>query len=199
MAKKGSGIFLVYTDMDAAHEEEFNAWYDTEHLPERLSVPGVETALRFVCLDGHPRYLAMYDLEKHEVLATPAYLAVAYDQSSPWTKRVTSRVRVTRTSGNQIYPGNVVTKRPARVYLLRYRGLNKEAGREIVAAVRKAFEGRPETTQVRVLAHEAGAGGVDYMAFIETRAPFTDKIEVGALGAHADAIDMVNTYAPYAT
>ena len=197
MAEKG--FLLVMMQCPPTLEDEFNAWYDTEHLPERLSVPGVETALRFVCLDGHPRYLAMYDLEKHEVLETPAYMKVAYDQSSPWTKRVTSRVRVTRTSGSQIYPGNVITKRPARVTLVRYRGLNKEAGREIVAAVRKAFEDRPETTQVRVLAHDTGASGIDYMAFVEAKAPFADKIDVKSLGTHAGVIDMVNTYAPYAT
>ena len=31
MAKKGRGIFLVYTDIDPIHEDEFNAWYNTEH------------------------------------------------------------------------------------------------------------------------------------------------------------------------
>lgn len=195
MADKG--FLLVMMQCPPTLEDEFNAWYDTEHLPERLAVPGVETALRFVCLDGNPRYLAMYDLARHEVLETPAYLKVAYDQSSPWTRRVTSRVRVTRTSGNQVYPGNVITKRPARVYLLRFRGLNKEAGGEIVTSVRRTFEDRPETTQVRVLAHDTGAGGIDYMAFVEARAPFADKIDVKALGAHSAAIDMVNTYAPY--
>lgn len=191
------GFLLVMMQCPPTLEDEFNAWYDTEHLPERLAVPGVETALRFVCLDGNPSYLAMYDLEKHEVLETPAYLKVAYDQSSPWTKRVTSRVRVTRTSGTQIYPGNVITKRPARVYLLRFRGLNKETGREVVAAVRRTFEDRPEVTQVRVLAHDTGTGGIDYMAFVEARAPFADKIDLKALGTHADALDLVNTYAPY--
>jgi hypothetical protein len=195
MAEKG--FLLVMMQCPPTLEDEFNAWYDTEHLPERLAVPGVETALRFVCLDGNPRYLAMYDLDRHEVLETPAYLKVAYDQSSPWTKRVTSRVRVTRTSGTQIYPGNVITKRPARVYLLRFRGLNKEAGREVVAAVRRSFEDRPETTQVRVLAHDTGAGGIDYMAFVEARVPFADKIDVKTLGTHAEAIDMANIYAPY--
>ena len=34
MPKKGNGIFLVYTDIDAVHDDEFNAWYNTEHLPD---------------------------------------------------------------------------------------------------------------------------------------------------------------------
>ena len=40
MATKGNGIFLVYTDIDPKFEEEFNAWYNTEHLGELLSLPG---------------------------------------------------------------------------------------------------------------------------------------------------------------
>jgi hypothetical protein len=48
MAKKGRGIFLVYTDIDPMHEDEFNAWYNTEHLPELLSLPGVLDAARYV-------------------------------------------------------------------------------------------------------------------------------------------------------
>ena len=35
MAKKGGAILLVYTDLiDEKYDEEFNAWYDTQHLPQ---------------------------------------------------------------------------------------------------------------------------------------------------------------------
>jgi hypothetical protein len=39
MAQKGRGIFMVYVDIDAPHVQEFNEWYNKEHLPELLSVP----------------------------------------------------------------------------------------------------------------------------------------------------------------
>ena len=39
MAKKGNGIFLVFTDVDPKHEEEFNAWYNTEHLGDESDDP----------------------------------------------------------------------------------------------------------------------------------------------------------------
>ena len=68
MSAKGKGFLLVLMDCPTYLEDEFNAWYDTEHIPERLAIPGFETGLRFVCLEGHPRYLAMYDLERPEVL-----------------------------------------------------------------------------------------------------------------------------------
>jgi len=85
------GFLLVTMQPPPAFEEEFNAWYDTEHLPERLAVPGFETALRFVCISGHPRYLAMYDLAHSQVLDSPEYLKVAFAQLQPLD---VARVRV---------------------------------------------------------------------------------------------------------
>ena len=46
MAQKGRGIFMVYVDIDAPHVQEFNKWYNEEHLPELLSVPGILSAAR---------------------------------------------------------------------------------------------------------------------------------------------------------
>src|SRR6202040_2947596 len=47
MAQKGRGIFMVYVDIDAQHVQEFNKWYNKEHLPELLSVPGILSAARY--------------------------------------------------------------------------------------------------------------------------------------------------------
>jgi hypothetical protein len=69
MAKKGEGLFLVYTDLiDPKHEEEFNAWYNTEHLPELLALPGFLDAARYVATRGGPKYLAVYELASIETV-----------------------------------------------------------------------------------------------------------------------------------
>lgn len=191
------GFLLVLMQPPPSLEDEFNAWYDTEHLAERLAVPGFETALRFVCIDGHPRYLAMYDLTNFGVLESDAYKSVGYDRASPWTKRVTSRVRIYRSAGDQIYSnGDGVTKRASRVRLLRFRDLRKSEGEAIVSGMRKAYEGLPEVSQVRVLAYDTGSS-FDYLGFVEARAPITATLDLKAFGTHAGALDMVNTYAPY--
>jgi len=49
-AKKGTGLLMVYTDVAAEVEEEFNRWYNVEHIPERLSIPGVLNAARYVAV-----------------------------------------------------------------------------------------------------------------------------------------------------
>ena len=73
MAQKGRGIFMVYVDIDAQHAQEFNEWYNKEHLPELLSVPGILSAARYEAIKGGPKYLAFYELESVAVLQTPAF------------------------------------------------------------------------------------------------------------------------------
>ena len=73
MSKKGNGIFLVYVDIDAKHDKEFNDWYNTEHLPELLAVPGILSAARYKAVKGSPKYLAFYELENVGVLRTSAF------------------------------------------------------------------------------------------------------------------------------
>ena len=46
-AKKGNGLLMVYCDVAAEHEDEFNRWYNDEHIPERLAIPGVLNAARY--------------------------------------------------------------------------------------------------------------------------------------------------------
>jgi hypothetical protein len=197
---KPPGFLLVLMQPPPSLEDEFNAWYDTEHIPERAAVPGFKTALRFVCIDGHPRYLAMYDLDSFSVLETEAYKRVAFDNSSPWTKRVTSRVRIYRSAGEQIYAGakgSGVTGPAARIQLLRFRGLNAADGKAIISGVRAQFEELPEVTQTRVLAHDTRSAGIDYLGIVESVAPIIKPLDPKVFGTHARALDLVNSYAPY--
>ncbi len=194
MANKG--FLLVMMQPPPAFEEEFNAWYDTEHLPERLAVPGFETALRFVCLSGHPRYLAIYDLARPEVLDSAEYLRIAFENSSPWTLRVLQRVRVYRAAGRQMYPGAAITGTASRLQLLRFRKRLASAADEIIAGLRANFEERPETARLRLLAFE-DRGATDFLGLVEQRGPSPGSLDLKVFGAHADAIDLVNTYAPY--
>ena len=190
------GFLLVLMQPPPAFEDEFNAWYDTEHIPERCAVPGFETGLRFVCLDGTPKYLAMYDLARPEVLDSPEYIRVAGANSSPWTKRVTSRVRIYRSVGTQVYPGDAITGRCARLSLLRFRACQVGAQSAIVAGMRVNFERLAETTQLRLFAYDTGKG-VDFLGMAELRAPIARPLDLAAFGSHAEALDLVNAYAPY--
>jgi hypothetical protein len=111
MAKKGRGIFLVYTDIDPMHEDEFNAWYNTEHLPELLSLPGFLDAARYVAYKGVPRYLAVYELESAEALKTAEFQKWRANPS-PWSRRISPTAvgkNLSRAIGQQIFPADLET------------------------------------------------------------------------------------------
>jgi len=109
MAKKGNGIFLVYTDVDPHVEDEFNAWYNTEHLPELLSLPGFLDAARYVAYKGTPKYLAVYELASADALKSAEFQKWRANPS-PWSRRISPTVigkNVTRAIGQQIFPASV--------------------------------------------------------------------------------------------
>ena len=96
------GLLLTLTEPPAEMEEEFNAWYDTEHLAERLAIPGFRSAQRWV---AGRTYLATYELDSLAVLHSPEYLA-RYQNQSPWSRRCLGKLRVfKRWACEQIEPG----------------------------------------------------------------------------------------------
>jgi vacuolar-type H+-ATPase subunit F/Vma7 len=46
MEHKGRILLIVQTDIESEMEEEFTRWYDEEHIPRLLNVPGVIMARR---------------------------------------------------------------------------------------------------------------------------------------------------------
>jgi len=75
-------------DSSRAAQDEFDAWYDTEHIPERLRIPGFINAVRWVGTENPRISLAIYDLDSLDVLTKPEYRAVSPDRFSPWSKRI---------------------------------------------------------------------------------------------------------------
>jgi hypothetical protein len=44
-------VLVIWTDIAPEWEVEFNEWYDKEHIPELLGVPGFQTGRRYQILD----------------------------------------------------------------------------------------------------------------------------------------------------
>jgi hypothetical protein len=105
------GLLLTLTQPPPAMDEEFNAWYDEEHLPERLAIPGFRSARRWV-LDG--TYLATYELDSLAVLSSAAYLA-RYEHQTPWSRRCLAKCLVfKRWACEQVDPGDAAPHRAAK-------------------------------------------------------------------------------------
>ena len=77
-----AGLFYVYTDPGSVDEAKFHDWYDHEHGPARLAVPGFGRACRYRALDGEkPSWLALYELDRPDVIDSPEYKALGANAS----------------------------------------------------------------------------------------------------------------------
>jgi len=93
--ESGTGLLIVWTDIAPEYEAEFNEWYDKEHIPQLLSVPGFQTARRYQAIEGKPKYLAVYRLADETVLRSDAFRAVREDPTT-WTRKITPQFRNTQ-------------------------------------------------------------------------------------------------------
>lgn len=87
-ATRAHGQLCIWTDIRAADEADFNAWYDGEHMQERLAIPGFLAARRFRATDPQAarRYLALYVTESLDVFSSAAYRA-AFGAQTDWSLR----------------------------------------------------------------------------------------------------------------
>lgn len=87
MALQGTGMLIVGTDIPIALEEEFNRWYDREHIAERVGIPGFLSARRYIAVSASPKYISFYETEDFAVLSSPAYRQMLANQTD-WSKKV---------------------------------------------------------------------------------------------------------------
>jgi hypothetical protein len=101
------GILINARSYARMAQDEYDDWYETEHLPQRLGVPGFLQCGRWQGVAEAKVSLAAYELEGVDVLASAAYRAVGYDNNSPWTKRIVAHcTRIVRFEGEQVDPGD---------------------------------------------------------------------------------------------
>jgi hypothetical protein len=85
------GILAIFNDCRAGREAEFEAWFQGEHLIERLSVPGFLFGRRHKAISGAPGYFNFYMVETPDVLTSKPYLE-RLDHPTPMTHTIMSEV-----------------------------------------------------------------------------------------------------------
>lgn len=117
MALWGQGVLAIWREVTPEAEEDALRWHNTEHMPERLGVPGFLRGRRYLAAGPPRHYLDFYETESVETIRSAPYLARLNDPT-PWTRRVlphfrgTFRIgcRVVKTSGRGL-GGAMVTVR----------------------------------------------------------------------------------------
>lgn len=96
-----NGILAVWSDVTREGEDDYNAWYEREHMFERLEVPGFHRARHYLTVAGTPRYFTYFVTDTAAVVASPAYLAQA-NHPSPWTRRILPHFRNTNRTACRV-------------------------------------------------------------------------------------------------
>lgn len=102
-ASDAAGLLYVEVECPPELEVEFHAWYNREHIPERLRIPGFMTGQRYAALEGRPRWLATYELDNAGVLESAEYLRWAGPLRTPWTERMVTSTRVRRSVFRKVH------------------------------------------------------------------------------------------------
>jgi len=86
MSDTTTGLLAVWMDTPAELEDDFNRWYNEEHLKDRMSFPGFMRVRRYVSVNGAPKYVALYDIDDGAMTSEP-YMH-ARKNPTPWTQKV---------------------------------------------------------------------------------------------------------------
>lgn len=147
------GQLCIWTDTDPRTEDDFNAWYDREHMQERVAIPGFSHARRFLASDGATRrYLALYETVSLDVFRGEAYRQ-AFAQQTEWSLRSFERMRDNqRRVGELAFAAGAGEGGRLALFVAAPAALAGAAWREVASA---AAQATPGVHAVRVFATDA--------------------------------------------
>jgi hypothetical protein len=92
----GEAVVAIWNGIAPEMRDEFYDWHQTEHMPERVGIPGFRRGRRYVAADAatHPEFFTLYEADALPVLQGSDY-ANRLNAPTPWTRRVTAQFRDT--------------------------------------------------------------------------------------------------------
>lgn len=180
------GLLLAAFNFKNAHADEFHDWYDLEHVPEREAAPGFGACERWIDVENAQQAVATYDLDSIDALRTDAYKAIAYENLSVWSKRVTAMCdRLLRFEGVQTLPGGMAAPVGAGGLLVNAMNVAPEGEADFNAwydeehiPALAAVKGTLAAS--RYLSGEAGGGSHKYVAIYHLESPDVTRTEAWA-------------------
>ena len=103
MSDSRIGMVVIWNDIKEEMRDEFVQWHSSEHLPERVSIPGFISGQRWYGEHASPQYLTTYVTQNTGVLTSDAYIQRLNDPT-PWTLKTVAAFRHTcRAAGEVIW------------------------------------------------------------------------------------------------
>ena len=83
----GRGAITIWQDVRPEAREDFVAWHNGEHIPERVGIPGFLRGRRYGALAGSPEFFTLYETAGPEVHTSEGYFE-RLNNPTPQTRRV---------------------------------------------------------------------------------------------------------------
>jgi hypothetical protein len=77
---------VIWHDIAAGCERDYNEWHSKEHMLERVGVPGFRRGHRYEAISSAPKFLNLYEVEDVATLTSQPYLD-RLNRPTPWTQK----------------------------------------------------------------------------------------------------------------
>ena len=194
----GKAAVAMWWDVAPEMRAEWEDWHSSEHMPERLAIPGFLRGTRWVALSGEPSYFVLYEVTGLDTMTGGAYLE-RLNNPTPWSRKMMPHHRnmvrslcALRAGWGGGVPQVLATVRfspraDALPKLPRQKGLT---GAHLLES--QPMAGAPQTAEQRIRGGDATADGVLLIGGYDVEAVKT--VATDALTAHPGR--MVGLYRP---
>jgi hypothetical protein len=83
----GGAAVAMWWDVAPEVRAEWEHWHSTEHMPERLSIPGFLRGTRWVARSGEPSYFVLYEVAELATITAGVYLE-RLNHPTPWSLKM---------------------------------------------------------------------------------------------------------------
>ena len=83
----GTAAVAMWWDVAPEMRAEWEDWHSSEHMPERLAIPGFLRGTRWVAESGEPSYFVLYEVTHLATITGGAYLE-RLNNPTPWSRKM---------------------------------------------------------------------------------------------------------------
>lgn len=83
----GNAAVAMWWHIAPEMRAEWEHWHSSEHMPERLAIPGFLRGTRWIALSGEPSYFVIYEVTQLATITGGAYLE-RLNNPTPWSRRM---------------------------------------------------------------------------------------------------------------
>ena len=83
----GGAAVAMWWNVAPEMRAEWEDWHSSEHMPERLGIPGFLRGTRWVAESGEPSYFVLYEVANLATITSGAYVE-RLNNPTPWSRRM---------------------------------------------------------------------------------------------------------------